>query len=507
MKIFLCAYFLISSMFAFAQTGGGFSNLYLYNGDRSTIFSDVVDSGDTLVAYGISYTSDFSPYTGVVLALFDTLGNHIGAFTQPPPPDELMLQFYDNDLIILNNGSYACTGIMFGTQRAFLSIFNPDGGLHFTKNYDVEDIFTIFPQRLIEMDGGGFLMGGFVQKFDYSGDVFLKRIDATGNEVWSRTYGEVLKDDLLQSLVKIEGNLVVVGGGQNSGQGTPIESTWTKSWIFAIDKLGLKKWEWFSPINEEVFVIGLQQTHDKGWIYVSATHQIVSPEATANQIKVVRRDSSFNLLWERKLSQLGPSTNRIGGLAPTPDGNWLVTGTWAFKTGPGQYDRTFYNCLYKLNDQGDTLWGVRLKAPLGYEGVASPGGLAVLPSGSVVWALRFDRYEPLPGQSFGWLIKVDNDGCVETLCQTSSGTEAPLPIIQSLLVYPNPARDEVNFELPTVGSSAQIRIFDLSGHLVWAQEIQHKAVWQTEGQPAGLYFYSITIAGEKPQSGKISVIR
>ncbi len=506
MKIFLCAYFLISAVFAFAQTGGGFSIPYAYKGDRSTAFSDVVASGDTLIAYGISYTGDSSPYTGVVLALFDTLGTPIGTYVQPPPLDELMIQSFDSDLVKRSNGGYACVGTLFGTQRAFLSIFDGNGTLASSKSYGINGVWVIFPRRILELHDGGFLMGGFARMPDYNSDNFLKRIGPAGNQIWGRAYGTTHEDNNLQSLLRLDDNTFVVGGSRNAPIGTPLTSYWNDNWIFAVDSMGLKKWEWFGPTNEEVGVFSLHQTPDKGWVYASSTHELVSPEEWASKCKVVRRDSNFNLVWERILSPVGTYSNSLGGLAPTPDGNWLVSGSWPYKTGPGQNDLTFYSCLYKLNDQGDTLWGVRLKPPLGYEGWAYPGGLTVLPSGSAVWALRFDRGEPTPVLSLGWLIKVDNDGCVETLCQTSSGAEAPLPITQALLVYPNPARNEVNFELPTVGSSAQIKIFDLSGHLVWTQEIQHKAVWQTEDRPAGLYFYSITIAGEKPQSGKISVI-
>jgi hypothetical protein len=270
--------------------------------------------------------------------------------------------------------------------------------------------------------------------------------------------------------------------------------------------MGLMKWEWFSPLNTEVGALGLQKTEDNGWIYMTATHEIVSPDKTGNRIKVVRRDSSFNLIWEKVLSPLGPSVNRIGDLVPTPDGNWVASGTWAYKTGPGQDNITFYNCLVKLNGQGDTLWTIRLRAPMDYDGIPSPGGMTVMPSGSVVWALRYDRYEPLPAQSFGWLIKVDNDGCVDTLCQTS-GLLPELPRAETahLLVYPNPASTQVTFELPEWASPALLNVYDYRGNLVWAREFSSSAVWQTEAIPAGLYFY--TLAGEAfgTKSGKVIV--
>ena len=494
-------------MLSAAQAGGGFSTLYLYKGERSTTFSDVISSGDTLVAYGISYTGDSSSYTGVVLALFDTLGNSIGEYTQLPPQNELMLQWYDNDLIKLNNG-YACTGILYGTRRAFLSIFDKNGNLTFSNGYGINGILSIFSQRLIEMDDHGFLLGGFAQKLDYSSDNFIKRISSTGNLIWSKAYGEAGKDDLMQSLIKIDNNNFVIGGNRHAPQGTPLLSFWSNNWIFAIDSMGLLKWEWFGPTNKEIAVVGLQQTTNRDWIYASYTYKVVSPGEWESQCKVVRRDSNFNLIWERILSPIGSYANRLGDFAPTPDGNWIASGTWAYKTGPSQDDIAFYNCLYKLNDQGDTLWGVQLKAPPGYDGVSSPGGFTVLPSGSVVWALRYDRYEPQPALSFGWLIKVDNDGCVDTLCQTSwLMPEPPVPKEMRLRVYPNPASTEVTFEIPQLSGPALLKVFDLSGKLVWSGESRSSVIWQTKGYPVGLYYYSLSCEGKESWSGKVSIIR
>ena len=219
------------------QSGGGFSTPYAYKDIRSTTFSDVTASGDTLIAYGISYTSDSSPYTGVVLALFDTLGQYIGNYTHQPLFTELMLQSYDNDLIQLKNGNFVCTGILFSTQRAFLSTFDRYGNFLNSKPYGINGIFTIFPQRLLEMPDGSVLMGGFYQKSDYTLKGFIKRIHPSGTQMWSRTYGQNGQNTLqstILSLIQVDSNTFVLGSNQYSPQGTPLSDFSAKSWIFAI---------------------------------------------------------------------------------------------------------------------------------------------------------------------------------------------------------------------------------------------------------------------------------
>ncbi len=491
-----------------AQSGGGFSRIYTLgdNANYASNFTSVLMKGDTIIAYGNAYISASVPYTSVALAKLDTFGHLLDRTFFYLGNDDL-LTADGNNIIRLGNGGYAGVSTTFTGHQASVTIFDEGGAPLSNKIYGVNGIFTLIARRILEMPDGGILIGGVVQKFDYSLENFVKRIDPSGNQLWSRAYGEALKNDIVQSLIKADDNTFVVGGGRVSPQGTPIPDTWGKSWIFAIDSMGLMKWEWFSPINEEVTVAGLHQTEGGRWIYLTATHEIISADKTGNRIKVVRRDSNFNLLWERVLSPLGPSINQLGDLSPTPDGNWIASGTWAYKTGPGQDDITFYNCIFKLNDQGDTLWSVRLKAPLGYDGLSYPGGLAVLPSGSAIWALWFDRYEPAPAQSFGWLIKVDNDGCVDTLCQMS-GLSPELPPVATVpvQVYPNPAHNEVTFEMPELTTPALIKTFDYSGNLLWVHEFHNKAVWQTQNLPAGLYFYTLSSDKFKTRSGKITVI-
>ena len=492
----------------YAQSGGGFSRLYTL-GDSAIYgshFSNLLVKGDTIVAFGNSYTTASLPYIAVALTMLDSFGNILDRNFFHLANDHLLAEEC-NDIVRRSVGGYAVISTTFIGHQASTTFFNEAGEVTSNKIYSVDNILTMFARRILEMSDGGLLIGGFVQNLDYSSDNFIKRVGPAGNKVWSRIYGEAGKNDILQSLIKTDDNNYVIGGGRVSPQGTPLPASWGKSWIFAIDSMGVMKWEWFSPLNAEVGAMGLQQTKDNGWIYLTATHEIVSPDETGNHIKAVRRDSSFNLIWEKVLSPLGPAVNRIGDLVPTPDGNWVASGTWAYKTGPGQDDITFYNCLIKMNDQGDTLWTVRLKSPLGYDGISYPGGLTVMPSGSVVWALRYDRYEPSPAQSFGWLIKVDNDGCVDTLCQTSGLLpELPDGEAAQLRVYPNPASTQVTFDLPELSNPALLSVFDVRGNLLWVKDFRSTTVWNTEEVSAGLYFYTLTSDGFEIQSGKVVVM-
>jgi hypothetical protein len=484
------------------NSGGGFHFAYNLSSQSNwgTRFSNVIFAKDTLWVLGNIYTSESVPYEAITLAKFDTFGSYLDQAYYFLSNDDILIA-EGNDLILLQNGNFASVGTTFAGHQASLTTYNDDGQPTVNKLFGINGALTLFGRRLLEVKSGGYLLGGVYQKSDYTTKGFIKRIHPSGNQIWSLTYGQAGQDDMVQSLISIDNNTYLVGGMHASPPNTPIPQLWGQSWIFAIDSMGLIKWEWTGPVNDEVGVLGLQKTGDNGWVYLTSTTEIISQDEVGTYMKVVRRDSALNLVWERTISDLGPTINRFGDLVSTPDGNWVASGTWVYRTGPGQDDVIFYNSLYKLNDQGDTLWSVRLKAPPGFEGTAYPGGMTVLPSGSVVWALRFDRFSPGPPQSFGWLIKVDNDGCVDTLCQLSS--LAPEPSSVSLLVYPNPAQASVTFEWPDQSSPAQLSIFDVTGRLVWTQVFWQSAIWNTGDAPSGMYYFSISGEMLPGNTGKI----
>lgn len=76
-------------------------------------------------------------------------------------------------------------------------------------------------------------------------------------------------------------------------------------------------------------------------------------------------------------------------------------------------------------------------------------------------------------------------------------------------VFPNPAKELVNFalNLPQGSAVAHIRIYDLNGRLIKQQsELEAKSifVWHTDVSPAGIYYYILTAAdGSIQQRGKL----
>ncbi|MBX2889610.1 MAG: T9SS type A sorting domain-containing protein [Saprospiraceae bacterium] len=159
---------------------------------------------------------------------------------------------------------------------------------------------------------------------------------------------------------------------------------------------------------------------------------------------------------------------------------------------------------------GDTLWNRHFTAwPDSPDGTRNfLGGVVVLPSGSVVAAGYTERFAPVSVNYQGWVIKIDKDGCVDTLCITSS---APVPVEEKVevVVYPNPASDEVTFDASGRQGEVSIQVYDHSGVRVWGcNKIRDMVKWRPTSIAQGFYFYRIADRNNLPiKAGTIVLTR
>ncbi len=85
-------------------------------------------------------------------------------------------------------------------------------------------------------------------------------------------------------------------------------------------------------------------------------------------------------------------------------------------------------------------------------------------------------------------------------------------IIQQLIlnVYPNPAKNQVNFEWDNEEGRTQLRISDLNGKVIFkmvSTNEQTKQVWNTFNIPSGIYFYEFNSEKSQANRGRIVVQR
>ena len=414
-----------------------------------------------------------------------------------------------------SDGGFLLAGKVFNRDSYFLYKLHANGEVEFFKEYFRPlDILSVLPQQAFELQDGYLIITSALLQNGLR-DIQVTKVNDAGEMLWEQLYGEYSKAETVGSIWQEDDNTIVLGASKTTDQHVnfPAPLKCGSSWIFAIDSLGAPKWEWQSAPCEGNIVRGLHRTGDGGWIYATRDFQAFNAANWGAAPTFVKRDSLFNLLWERRVADSYWDSNEMLSLAPTPDGNWVGAGLWLL---PEPYNSMlpgyFYapGCLYKVNEQGDSLWArcdtVALDNPTWSHRY---GGVAVLPSGSIVAAGGFDEeIFGVGNKSWVWVTKVDGQGCLQAPCGPVSAQEELPSEAGYCRVYPNPAREEVNFERPRkyAGAAALIMVSDATGQSVWQHQLGSqdlKAAWQAQNQPAGVYFYRIVYADGATYGGKV----
>src|SRR5690606_22867980 len=103
-----------------------------------------------------------------------------------------------------------------------------------------------------------------------------------------------------------------------------------------------------------------------------------------------------------------------------------------------------------------------------------------------------------------WLMKVTPDGCVDTICTTTSIDEQIAASEGWQVVFPNPVREEVRIVLPEDAPLPMVMtVYDLQGRIVDRLHIaDRRHTYPTAWQP-GMYGYTISHAGIARYVGKL----
>lgn len=440
---------------------------------------DVVWDGEKLITTG-QFLTDTAPnnaLNGLLYMELDTNGNTL--FTD--------IYFHANDAV---------------TPREGNSIFHSDKGLTYamaqildiTSSYlsiydDSDRISTVvipvpsansWLYHCIDWNEN-ILLSGRRQNILADSEGMLIKSDPIGNEIWRKYYGVSDRGCGIAEPYIVDDNTIVLPGYKNYWPSNgSITNKWTRTWILTVDSLGNIKDDWESPNNVENGVATrMLKTPEGNWLYTTA--QFVPMPGQIDDFgmrpKIVCRDSNFNLVWERYFSNNPVSFNYSIDLQSTSDGNYIVTGRSAFEAFAGG------SFVYKFAPNGEPIWRYLNHCEPLEECDQVLGGITELPGGSVVAAGYIENFAE--GKAYGLLIKLDKNGCIDTLCSSTTGTYE-VDLASKIKVYPNPTNDIITITNP-IGSV--IEVFDMTGRLVRSESVNGDGT-QTislQGVPPGAY--------------------
>jgi len=337
-----------------------------------------------------------------------------------------------------------------------------------------------FIQEGWELNSGDFVFAGYT-KTSGAGqeDIWLVKTDATGDTIWTKTFGGS-EGDVTQSMdITNDGGFIIAASSKSFSSGDK------DCWLIRTNYKGDTLWTKVIGGSRDDYIYSVRHTSDNGFILAGATQSFGVQNSYYN-LWVVKTDFSGDTLWTRTFGGAGNET--ANSVVVTNDGDYVVagwssSGTW----------------LIKLNPLGDTLWTKSLGWGIAYHIEQTNDG------GYIVLVYNYDNLT----LADIWLVKLATDpNDVEPL------EEGKIPDNYLLKQnYPNPFNPITTIEFGIPKSEyVKLSIYNLLGEAIevlvdkYLTAGNYKIEWDAKEQRSGIYFYQIQ-AGEFIWTNKMILMK
>ncbi len=197
---------------------------------------------------------------------------------------------------------------------------------------------VIAVSSLMTQDGGFIILGTVLHYPELDDDIYMVKIDANGNEAWSRTWeaGNLTGKDIIQVS---DGNYLIVGAYSPSGDADPALNDFL---FLKVDPSGNEVW--MSVVGDPDLLdegYALVETPDGG--YLAAGDLMVDLPSWAADILLVKIDESGQLEWKQTIET--NTHTMITKILQHPDGGYLIAGSTV-------HGRNFDILLIKTDENG-----------------------------------------------------------------------------------------------------------------------------------------------------------
>jgi hypothetical protein len=296
---------------------------------------------------------------------------------------------------------------------------NALGFMEWNKTYGgaAEDVLT----SIIPTDDGGYLLGGHTFSFGAgTKDVWLIKIDSTGNALWNKTYGWYEYED-----ISVSGSIAKTNDG-----GYVIAAT-TRSFaaggedalLIKINSAGLVEWNktYAGPSYDRFYTV--LQTNDGGFMCGGWTRSYGEGAETYWNFWLVRTDSSGNALWNATYG--GPHDSVTWGMVNAGNNEYIFAGTHA----AGTFSYSGASSIawwFKTNPNGNLMWNVT------NEGEGSAYTTSITNANNGGYALCGVTGPASPSVWDVWLVKIDASGSIEwNVTYAGSGDDRAYSVVNT----------------------------------------------------------------------------
>ncbi len=348
-------------------------------------------------------------------------------------------------------------------------------------------------------------------------DAALQKLDKDGNTLWIYDHATMSDPDMIQGVFPV-GNDVVIGIFEDNISTDDPDHVYKK-----IDQDGNLLWQFSS--DDFFDGNGLLGTIlvDNNFIVSSGSYRELGMTSytIASAYKV---DTLGNLIWHTTYGDYNDYAHReFTNIVQTTDSNYVASGSW--RTIPGSddipegftgvdYDEFAYVVKFDRED-GSIIWDRKYRWLEVYRDNHTLRDMKATPDGGVIFCGEVKDFYMQQFEDFqqrGWVVKLDECGCLVPGCDTTCtdiGVREQSGVLP-LLLSPNPASDILNVHVGgySLSKDAALQIIDLSGRIVSTHRIPANNttyMMRVDELPAGNYVVQLMNEGKVLANGKVLV--
>ena len=290
------------------------------------------------------------------------------------------------------DGGYIVAGHTYsfgaGSYDVYLIRTNAQGDTLWTRTYGGTSVDQGYSVQ--QTADGGYVIAGYT--FSYgagNADVYLVKTDASGDTLWTRTYGGASYDYVRSVQPTTDGGYIIAGNTESYGVGS------RDVYLVKTDASGDTLWTRTCGGSSRDDGQSVQPTTDGGLIIAGHTESFGTG---GSDVYLIKMNAQGDTLWARTY---GDTNDDYGNsVQPTTDGGYIIAG-YTESFGADSIDV----CLIKT----DSLGNVGIEEPL-IRHRASPTGFRVQPS-------PFSSFARVPGHETELFALSDVTGRQVAICR------------------------------------------------------------------------------------------
>ena len=200
-----------------------------------------------------------------------------------------------------------------------------DGTIAWQKTYggNYQDFDDAYIRQTTD---GGYVLVGTTDFSGTSYDFWVLKLDVNGSIIWQKTYGGSSTDSASLVLESFDqgtpDGYVVAGHTYSFGAGS-----WD-IWVIRLDSSGNIVWEKAYGGSSADYIYDIRQTADGGYVATAGTYSL---GVGNGDLLVLKLDSNGNIVWQNTFG--GPEIDSGASVRETTDGGYVVTGRTAYFDG------------------------------------------------------------------------------------------------------------------------------------------------------------------------------